>query len=55
MRTIIKNYSKQEMKALYEYLAGYETRLRDKIKVTTEVYGCETIITITDQPSQDGI
>ena len=45
----IKNFSKQEMKAIYEYLAGYETRLRDKINVTYEVYGCETIITIQDK------
>lgn len=30
----IDNQSKQELKAIYEYLAGYETRLRDKIDVT---------------------
>ena len=46
---IIKNFSKQKMQAIYEYLAGYTTRLRDKINVTTEVYGCETIITIQDK------
>ena len=46
---IIKNFSKQKMQAIYEYLAGYTTRLQEKIEVSTEVDKQETFIIIKDK------
>lgn len=46
---IIKNFSKQKMPAIYEYLAGYTTRLKEKIEVSTEGDKQETFILIKDK------
>lgn len=46
---IIKNLSTQSMKSIYEFLAGYETRLSSKIEVSRETTGNETFILIKDK------